>query len=52
MIPISEMPESLHQTDFTLLRIGTRAEDVAWKLLNNDEASVESIAALKKAGRT
>jgi hypothetical protein len=48
MIPISEMPESLHRTNFTLLRIGTRAEDVAWKLLDNSEANVESIAALKK----
>ena len=48
MIPISEMPENLHRTDFTLLRIGTRAEDVAWKWLNNNKANVESIAALKK----
>jgi hypothetical protein len=48
MIPISEMPESLHRTDFTLLRIGTRAQDVAWELLTNNEANVESIAALKK----
>jgi hypothetical protein len=47
MIPISELPESLHRTDFTLLRIGTRAEDVAWKLLNN-EKNGGLIAALKK----
>jgi hypothetical protein len=43
----SELPESLDRTDVTLLRIGTRAEDVAWKLLN-DEANVGAIAALKK----
>lgn len=47
MFPPSEMPETLHQADLALQRIGTRAKDVAWKLLNN-QADVESIAVLKK----
>jgi hypothetical protein len=41
------MPETLQRADLALRRIGTRAEDVAWTLLNN-EANIEPVAALKK----
>ena len=43
----SEMPETLHRTDQALRRFGTRAEDVAWKLLQ-DQGTVGPLAALKK----
>jgi hypothetical protein len=48
MLSPSEMPETLHRTDAALLRIGTRAEEAAWKLLSN-EANAGPIEALKKA---
>ncbi len=41
-----ELTENLQRTDVTLLGMGTRAEDVAWKLLN-DETNVGAIAAIK-----
>jgi len=51
MSPSSETPETLHRVDFALKRIGTHAENVAWKLLHgvrDDEASILPVAALKK----
>jgi hypothetical protein len=47
MFPPSEMPEGLRRTDHALLQAGARAEDAAWKLLNN-EADVAAVEALKK----
>src|SRR5258708_30375662 len=46
MLPSSEMPESLDRAEAALLRVGTRAGDVAWKLLN-DETNFRAIAVLK-----
>jgi len=42
-----EMPETLRQTELALRRIGTRAEDVAWRMLR-DEANIGSVLALKE----
>jgi hypothetical protein len=41
-----EMPEALRQADKALQQTGTRAEDVAWTLLQN-ESHAEAILALK-----
>jgi hypothetical protein len=50
MSPLSEMPETLNRADSALRRIGTRAEDAAWTLLNR-EANTGPVAALvKEAG--
>jgi hypothetical protein len=47
MSPFSELPETLHRADYALRRVGTRAEDVAWTLLQN-EANLGPVLALKK----
>ena len=47
MFAPSEMPENLQRTNFALRRSGTRAEDVAWGILER-AASVEAIEGIKK----
>jgi hypothetical protein len=42
-----EIPETLHEADSALRRVGARVEEVAWTLLN-DEENLAPVEALKK----